>query len=148
MDQRPPSTEYPDAPRIAVGAVVFKENRVLLVKRGRPPGKGQWAIPGGSVMLGETMRVAVEREVMEETGIAVTAKDPVITFDVVDHDSRGRVRFHYVIVDFSAEYQSGDVKPGDDAVDARWVAADELVALAVNIRTRTLLHRSFAFGDG
>jgi ADP-ribose pyrophosphatase len=148
MAQGHPSPEYPELPRLAVGAVVFKENRVLLVKRGRPPAKGQWAIPGGSVMLGETLAAAAEREVMEETGIVITAGKPVYTFDVVDRDRRGRVRFHYVIVDLAAEYRSGDVRAGDDAVAARWVAADELVSLEVNPRTRQMLHASFAFGDG
>ncbi len=142
------SSEYPDAPRLAVGAVVFKENRVLLVKRGKPPGMGQWAIPGGSVKLGETLQVAAEREVMEETGIVIAAREPVYTFDVVARDPHGRIRFHYVIVDLSAEYMSGELRPGDDAVAARWVAADELVSLAVNSRTRTLLQSSFAFGEG
>lgn len=148
MGKTHPPSEYPDAPRIAVGAVVFKENRVLLVKRGKPPGLGQWAIPGGSVQLGETLKAAAEREVMEETGVVITAQKPVYTFDVVDRDSHGSIRFHYVIIDFSAEYKSGEVRPGDDAVAARWVAADELVTLAVNSRTRALLHTSFEFGDG
>ena len=146
MGKAYPPSEYPDVPRIAVGAVVFKENRVLLVKRGKPPGMGQWAIPGGSVQLGETLKVAAEREVMEETGVVITAQKPVYTFDVVDRDSQGRIRFHYVIIDFSAEYQSGEVRPGDDAVAARWVTAEELSVLGVNQRTRTLLHSAFAFG--
>lgn len=148
MGNAHPPSEYPDAPRLAVGAVVFKEDRVLLVKRGNSPGRGQWAIPGGSVMLGETLKAAAEREVMEETGVVITAHKPVYTFDVVDRDPKGGIRFHYVIVDFSAEYQSGEVKPGDDAVAARWVSADELRVLGVNHRTRALLHSTFAFGDG
>ena len=142
-----PSPAYPDAPRLAVGAVVFKDKRVLLVKRGRPPAQGQWAIPGGSVKLGETLQEAAEREVLEETGIVIAALKPVYTFDVVDRDGQGRVRFHYVIVDLCAEYKGGDLRPGDDAVAARWVAADELASLGVNARTRSLLQRKFRFGE-
>jgi len=137
---------YPDHPRPAVGAVVFKDGKVLLVKRGGPPAAGQWAIPGGGVHLGETLQQAAEREVHEETSIVIEAQAPVYTFDVVDRDAEGRVRFHYVIVDLAARYISGEPTPGDDAADAAWVSADALAQLPVNIRTRTLLHRVFDFG--
>jgi 8-oxo-dGTP diphosphatase len=60
---------YPDAPRPAVGAVVFKGDAVLLVQRANPPSRGMWAIPGGRVRLGETLQAAAEREILEETGV-------------------------------------------------------------------------------
>jgi len=144
----PSSAEYPDAPRLAVGAVVFKDDRVLLVQRGRPPASGEWAIPGGSVKLGESLQAAAEREVLEETGIVIVASTPVYTFDVVEYDDEGRVRFHYLIVDLNAEYHGGDLRAGDDALAARWVAADELAGLAVNKRTLFLLQDTFGFGPG
>ena len=139
---------YPDAPRVAVGAVVFRRGRVLLVKRGRPPAEGDWAIPGGGVDLGETLQAAAEREVLEETGVAVRAGEPVFTFDAVDRDDAGRVRFHYVIVDLAAEYVAGEPRPGDDAADARWVGPDDIKNLPVNRVTRQLLARQFGFGNG
>jgi ADP-ribose pyrophosphatase len=132
---------------VAVGAVVIHQNRVLLVKRGRPPARDDWAIPGGSVHLGETLRSAAEREVLEETGVTVRAGDPVFTFDAVDRDDAGRVRFHYVIVDLAADYVAGEPRPGDDAADARWVGPEELDRLAVNRVTRRLLANQFSFGD-
>ncbi len=70
-------SEYPNSPQVAVGALVFRENRVLLVKRNQPPGKGFWAIPGGRLKLGETLKEAAEREVMEETGVIIRARSPV-----------------------------------------------------------------------
>jgi ADP-ribose pyrophosphatase len=141
-----PSSEYPDAPRLAVGAVVFKDDRVLLVQRGRAPAQGDWAIPGGGVNLGESLQAAAEREVLEETGIVIVASTPVYTFDVVEYDDEERVRFHYLIVDLNAEYRGGDLRAGDDALAARWVAAAELAGLAVNERTLVLLRDVFGFG--
>jgi len=143
-----PKSAYPDHPRTAVGAVVFKKDKVLLVQRGRPPAQGQWAIPGGNVRLGETLQQAAEREIMEETGIVIAAREPVFTFDVVDRDDENRVRFHYVIVDLAADYLSGEPRPGDDAMAARWVGANELSTLSVNAVTRALLQRHFQFGGG
>jgi ADP-ribose pyrophosphatase len=144
----PPSARgrYPDAPRPAVGAVVFKDNAVLLVRRGKPPAIGNWAIPGGSVRLGETLQAAAEREILEETGIVVRAGQPVYVFDVIEHDEDGEVKFHYVIVDLAAEYVEGDPCPGDDATDARWVRQADLAHLNVNPATRLLLSETFDFG--
>jgi 8-oxo-dGTP diphosphatase len=139
---------YPDQPRVAVGAVVFKQDRVLLVQRARPPGQGQWAIPGGKVCLGETLQQAAEREILEETGIIIAAHEPVLIFDVVDRDGDGRIRYHYVIIDLAADYVGGELRAGDDALAARWVSSDELQTLPVNPLTRKLLHRQYRFGDG
>lgn len=140
-------TEYPARPRVAVGAVVFKENRVLLVQRGKPPAAGQWCIPGGSVKLGETLQMAAEREIMEETGIAVRAREPVFHFETIEKDETGRIRFHYVIIDLAAEYVSGEIIAGDDARDARWVSSGELNELAVNSVTLNALQSLYSFGD-
>jgi ADP-ribose pyrophosphatase len=129
-----------------VGAIVFKGNRVLLVKRGRPPAQGQWAIPGGNIQLGERLQAAAEREILEETGITIRASRPVLTFDAIVKDDDGHVQFHYVIVDLVAEYVAGELRPGDDAADVRWVAADELAALNVSPPTLNLLREQFNFG--
>ncbi|MEJ2158176.1 MAG: NUDIX hydrolase [Desulfobacteraceae bacterium] len=137
---------YPKHPRPAVGAVVFKGDRILLVKRGRPPALGQWAIPGGNIQLGESLQAAAKREILEETGITIKASKPVYTFDAIIKDDNGRIRFHYVIVDLLAEYVKGELRPGDDAADARWVAADELPALNVSAPTLKLLREKLNFG--
>ena len=140
------SVVYPDRPRPAVGAVVFRDSAVLLVQRGRPPAQGLWAIPGGSVRLGETLQAAAEREILEETGVVIRAGEPVFVFDVIRHDEQGRVRYHYVIVDLAAEYVSGEISPGDDAADARWVRQEEVSRLPVNPATRRLLAERYDFG--
>lgn len=134
-------SEYPDLPRLAVGGVVIRGQRVLLVRRGKAPSRGQWAIPGGRVELGETLQEAVEREVLEETGVRVQAGEICHVFDVVRRDDTGRVRFHYVIVDLMAEYVSGEPQAADDASEAGWLAPDELRDLTVNRNTRELLKK-------
>ena len=136
---------YPQSPRVAVGAFVFKDDRILLVQRGQSPAKGLWAIPGGSMELGETLQEAAEREIREETGLVIKAREPVFTFDVIERDDSGRIRYHYVIVDMLAEYVSGTLQPGDDARDARWVSAQEMGNLEVSRRTREVLEQ-FDFG--
>ena len=138
--------DYPDHPRVAVGAVVFKEDRILLVRRGQPPAEDSWAIPGGSVDIGETLQQAAEREIKEETGIRIRASKPIYTFDVIERDESGGIRFHYVIVDLSADYVSGEPSAGDDAVEARWISAEEIKTLPVNKTTLTLLQNKFHFG--
>lgn len=138
--------EYPDSPRSAVGAIVIRDDEVLLVKRNNPPGQGLWSIPGGCVELGETLQEAAEREIQEETGIIIRAKKPVYTFDVIERDDQGRTRFHYVIVDLLADYVSGKPNPRSDASEARWVTSRELEGLPVSRITKEVLKKTLQFG--
>ncbi|HYC55841.1 MAG TPA: NUDIX hydrolase [Candidatus Binatia bacterium] len=133
--------EYPSEPRVAVGAVVVRDGRVLLVERGKSPSSGMWAVPGGSVELGESLAQAVEREVMEETGVTVLAGDVVHAFDAVVRDQDGRVRFHYVIVDLEAAYVAGEAVAAGDASDARWFRSSELDGVRVHPVTLELVRR-------
>lgn len=136
---------YPDAPRVAVGAVVIDRKRVLLVQRGKPPAEGVWAIPGGSVRLGETLKEAAEREVFEETGVRIRAGEPVYTFESIVREDAG-IRFHYVIIDLAADYLEGTPHPGDDALDARWFSEEALRSFRVSRTTLHLLADQFGFG--
>lgn len=129
-----------------MGAVVFKEDKVLLVLRGKPPAEKQWSIPGGCVELGETLQEAAEREIAEETGIAIQASKPIYTFDVIEHDENGHIRFHYVIVDLAADYVSGELRAGDDAVDVSWVSLKDLNNRNVSDATRKLLAQCYGSG--
>lgn len=136
---------YPRHPRVAVGAVVFKNDCVLLVRRGQAPSEDLWAIPGGSMEVGETLQEAAEREILEETGIKIRAGKPIYTFDVIDRDEDGKIRFHYVIIDLAADYVGGEPAAGDDVTEARWVSAHEIKALAVSPPTLKLLKTRFGF---
>lgn len=131
--------EYPDSPKVGVGAVVIKEGRVLLIRRGIPPSQGLWAIPGGSLELGETLQQGAERELLEETGIRASAGEPIYAFDFFERDDEGRIRFHFVIVDMKAEYQSGEPKGADDALEARWLTPKDIHELPVSQNTLRLL---------
>jgi 8-oxo-dGTP diphosphatase len=126
---------------VAVGAVVIHKDKILLVKRIKDPQKETWAIPGGSVNLGETLQEAAEREIKEETGLTIKAKKPVHTFDLIERDERGAIRFHYVIIDLEADYVGGKLKSADDALDAGWFNPNELDELAVTKATLKLLHK-------
>jgi ADP-ribose pyrophosphatase len=132
---------YPERPRLAVGGVVIRDDRVLLVRRGKPPAHGEWAIPGGSVELGESLKEAVERELLEETGVRVRAGEICYVFEAVKRDDAERVRFHYVIIDLLAEHLSGDPVPASDVTEAAWLGPAELEGLPVNTSTLALLRK-------
>ena len=134
-------------PQVAVGAVVFHGEKVLLICRGNSPARGEWAIPGGKVRAGESLKEACEREILEETGIRISAgTEPVYTFEIIEEEDDGEIRFHYVIIDFEAEYLGGEILAGDDAADAMWVSRELLEKLQVNSVTRKVLRERFEFG--
>jgi ADP-ribose pyrophosphatase YjhB (NUDIX family) len=120
------SREYPDHPRVGVGAVVLDGTRVLLVQRGGAPLPGKWSLPGGLLELGETTAEAARREVAEECGLDVEIVGLAGILDRVVHDAHGRIRYHWVLVDYLARPRGGTLCAGDDAADARWVAIDEV----------------------
>jgi mutator protein MutT len=116
--------EFPSAPLIGVGAVVVDQGRVLLVRRGTEPMKGQWSLPGGLVELGEPLLAAVVREVREETGLMV---EPVELVELLDriHRQGERVRYHYVIADYLCRVVGGSLLAASDAEEVRWVERAE-----------------------
>jgi 8-oxo-dGTP diphosphatase len=115
-------------PTIGVGVIVLDGDRVLLVKRGKPPREGQWSIPGGKQEWGETVREAARREVLEETGLEVSVGALVDVIDLRAPDGVGGLTHHYTLIDFVAAPIGGALRAGSDAADARWVALDDLDA--------------------
>ena len=116
--------EYPLAPLVGVGAVVVEGGRVLLVRRGREPLKGQWSLPGGLLEVGESLTAGVAREVLEETGLIV---EPVELVELLDriHRKDERVRYHYVIADYLCWVTGGTLQAASDADAVRWVERSE-----------------------
>ena len=136
--------EYPQAPIVTAGGIVFNGDGVLLAQRNREPNKGRWSLPGGAIELGETARQAIEREVREECGVVVEAGEVVQVVDILERDAAGALRFHYVVIDFLCRYVSGELSPGDDAADVRWVQPGEFDALNVMQRTRDVIAQARA----
>jgi 8-oxo-dGTP diphosphatase len=135
---------YPARPLVGVGAVVWDNGRVLLERRGKPPAQGTWSLPGGLIEIGETAEDAVRREVVEECGIEVTVGPVLGLFEPIHRDQDGRVRYHFVVVDFLARYHSGELRAGDDAAELRWARPAELDLFALNPATRAMIDRALA----
>lgn len=125
------SRTYPSQPVVGVGVVVWHGDRVLLIKRGKPPRAGQWSLPGGAQKLGETLAETARREVYEETGLDIDLGEIVATLDLIDRDDDGRVRHHYTLVDFVAEGLGSELVAGDDAADARWFERADIDTLGL-----------------
>jgi 8-oxo-dGTP diphosphatase len=133
---------YPEAPIVGVGAVIVKDDRVLLIRRANEPSRGRWSIPGGTVELGETLAQAAAREVLEECQVEVDVGQVLSTFDLVQRDPQGGIRYHYVLLDLAARHVRGEPVAGTDALEVRWVAEDELASLDVVPRLLPVLRKA------
>ncbi len=122
--------EYPTQPVVGVGAVIIEDGKILLVKRGNEPNKYMWSIPGGIVKVGESLIDALKREVEEEVGLKVEVGDVACVSEEIIEEN-GKIRFHYVIIDFFANVVGGNLKPNSDALDAKWVPLNEVDSLDV-----------------
>ena len=145
--------EFPDAPRVGVGAVILDGDRVLLVKRGRPPSEGKWSIPGGLVHLGERIEDALRREVMEECGVAVRLIGLCGVIDRVrlapgNGPEPERVHYHYVIIDYVAAIEAGVPRAGSDAAEVRWVPIAELHRYDTTDGLAAMVDRAVKIGQG
>ncbi|MBX6358824.1 MAG: NUDIX hydrolase [Acidobacterium ailaaui] len=118
--------EYPDAPVIGVAAIILEQEKVLFIQRGKEPLQGEWSLPGGALELGESLAQGVCREVQEETGLEVEPLQVVEVLDRIAHDEAGRVRYHYVLVDFLCRRTGGQLRCASDAVAAVWLSREEL----------------------
>ncbi|MBV9624815.1 MAG: NUDIX hydrolase [Acidobacteria bacterium] len=121
--------EYPRHPLVGVGAIIVESGRVALVKRAHAPLLGEWSIPGGLVEVGESLRQAVEREALEETGLVVEIIELAGVFERIVSDGENRTRYHYVLLDYLCRRSSGELEAAGDAAEARWFLPRELELL-------------------
>lgn len=117
---------YPNQPIVGVGAVIVCGSKILLEKRRGVPGKGKWTIPGGVVELGENSEQTVMREVREETHLRVDQPKLLDVVNSISLDGCGRVKYHFVIIDYFVKLEGGRLEAADDAEELRWVRFEEV----------------------
>ncbi len=139
----PRSREYPERPLIGVGGVVIANGRALLIRRGGPPLKGEWSIPGGTLELGETLFEGVRRELAEETGLEVQVLALIEAFERIFADDQGRLKYHYVILDYLCEASNRNAKAGSDATDVAWATEVELAKYSLTPTAARVIRKGF-----
>ncbi|MGD0027638.1 MAG: NUDIX hydrolase [Candidatus Bathyarchaeia archaeon] len=133
---------YLKQPLVGVGAVVVCSGKILLEKRKNEPGKGKWSIPGGLVELGENMEQTVIREVKEETGLDVEKPEQIDVVDSITEDENGRIRYHFVIIDYFVKLKGGALKASSDAEELTWVQFDLVEAYDLTNSFRAFFQRN------
>ena len=136
------SRMYPSKPIVGVGAIVISEGKILLEKRRNDPGSGKWSIPGGKVELGEKVEQTVVREVKEETGLLVTRPELLGVVDNVALDENGKVKYHFVIIDYFVKLERGTAKAASDAAELRWVPLEEVESYELTMTFREFFARN------
>ena len=136
------SREYPAHPRVGVGAVVLRDQQVLLVRRGGQPSAGKWSLPGGLVELGETTEDAILRELVEECGLRARLAGIAGVVNRVVRDAEGRIRYHYVLIDYLAYPESALITAGTDAAEARWVPLEQVEQLDITEGLTDMIRRA------
>lgn len=136
--------EYPELPLIGVGAVIVADGRALLIRRGTAPLLGEWSLPGGVLECGETLREAAIREAREETGLLVEVGDMLGVYERIMRSEDGRVRYHYVLIDYLCRPVAGELRAGSDAAEAGWFTREELPALNLAYDARDVVLKGLA----
>ena len=131
--------EYPKQPVVGVGLLIKGNNKIVLVKRDRDPARRLWSIPGGLLELGEKICDGANREAMEETGLEVEIESLLDVGDSITYNENGKIRFHYVLVNFLGHPIGGNLKPATDVSEACWVSLDEVSKFSIIKTLKRLL---------
>jgi len=138
------SRQYPQRPIVGVGGVIVHEGRVVLIRRRYEPLKGHWSLPGGTVEVGETLEAALAREMLEETGLVVDVGPVVEVFDRIMRDPEGRVRYHFVLVDYLCWPVQGELQAGSDVDAAVWADPRQLGEYELTAKATSVIERGLA----
>ncbi len=143
----PGSREFPERPLVGVGGVVILNGRALLVRRGGPPLEGQWSIPGGMLEVGETLLEGVRRELMEETSVEVRVGELIEVFERINMDADGKVRYHFVVLDYLCKAVRGEARAGSDVTDVAWATPEELEKYSVSETATRVILKAFEMAE-
>jgi ADP-ribose pyrophosphatase YjhB (NUDIX family) len=125
-----------------VGAVIVAaDGRVVLIRRRFEPLQGRWSLPGGTVEVGEKLEEALAREMVEETGLAVEIGPVIEVFDRITRDENGRVRYHFVLVDYLCWPLSGRLTAGSDVDAALWADPAGLAGYELTDKATAVIQR-------
>ena len=140
--------EYPERPLVGVGGVVIRDERTLLIRRGSAPLEGEWSIPGGMLELGETILEGVRRELLEETAIEVRVLDLIEVFERVTRDEAGKLKYHFVILDYLCEAVRGEAQAGSDVTDVAWARESDLSEYSLTPTATRVIRKAFEIARG
>ena len=138
---------YPQRPILGVGALIFEQDRILLVERGRDPLKGYWSLPGGVLETGETLAEGIVREVREETGLDVRPAAVLEIFERIIRDAHGAAEYHYVLIDYVCRTTGGELCAGDDCSRVAWVSREALRNYRITEGTLPVIEKGFCTLD-
>jgi 8-oxo-dGTP diphosphatase len=136
------SREYPDRPFISVCAIIWKDDKVLLTRRGKEPRKGEWSFPGGAQDTGETALEALHREIAEETGLEIEIGPLIEVIDSITKDDNDQVQYHYTILDYVARHKHGTAVAADDVSEVMWTSLKKALSLLKWHESRRVLEKS------
>jgi 8-oxo-dGTP diphosphatase len=134
---------YPARPFLAASVAVFREGRVLLASRGKPPWEGVFSLPGGQVETGETLGEAALRELREEVAVEAKLFGFIAPVELIEREADGRVKHHVVIIAHAARWVSGEPRTGPEAREIRWVRERDIAGLPTTPGLAGILGQAF-----